>query len=826
MASFQEEDETIIIVDSEDATYIEVIEEASPSIIVDGIQGPQGVQGSTGPSGSPGPTGSIGATGATGSQGATGSGSTGATGPQGATGISGPVGATGAGVTGATGPQGVTGVTGGIGATGSIGETGPQGQTGPQGATGPKGELAGLSWTYQINTSTSGDRDPGNDNLGFVTLPYYNATQIVVDDNPYGINTTLHELFLNVQSAYLTLTSQLDPYIYATWKVTSCVDGTVTNETADGSYVIFNVDASNMGYGSFTDGELVTLSLSIIGSQGATGAAGSTGASGPQGATGSQGSTGPIGPQGSSGASGPAGATGTQGFTGATGATGAQGIQGATGPAGTDALWNFTGAYSGGAAYAVGDVATYNGETWYRINSNGGNVGDTPVEGTFWTMVSAKGLDGATGAIGETGPQGATGPAGTNGNAGATGPVGATGTAGAVGSTGPTGPVGATGSGAVGATGATGAGGALGYWGSFWSTQDQVASLADTEYAITYNNSDLSNNGVSIVDSSKVTFANAGVYSITFSVQFVNTNNQIKDANIWLKKNGTNIDDSDSKWSIIQNHGSVDGHALGTVNFVLSLSSNDYIQLYWQTTSTDVSIQYVPAASPAPAIPSIILTATQVMYTQIGPSGPTGPQGATGVQGFTGPAGSAGTVGATGVAGTAGATGVQGSTGPQGATGPAGVVIVYSQDEGPSILNTATPASLLDSVPTITGTAGDVFKIRGSLRYKNDGSGGSRTFSINMKVGSTTVVSNISFTVGVSTSYRACYFEGTIRVEANSDLNAELVFAYSGAAQGIGYGVATEAIQSGVSLDIIGTVGSTATQEMQLNHIVIEKVPA
>jgi hypothetical protein len=132
----------------------------------------------------------------------------------------------------------------------------------------------------------------------------------------------------------------------------------------------------------------------------------------------------------------------------------------------------------------------------------------------------------------------------------------------------------------------------------------------------------------------------------------------------------------------------------------------------------------------------------------------------------------------------------------------------------------------LDSAPTITGVAGDVFKFRGSIKYKNDGSGGSRTFSLNLKIGSTTVISNISFTVGVSTSYRSCYFEGSIRVEANSDLNAELVFAYSGAAQGIGYGVATEAIQSGVTFDLIGTVGSTATQEIQLNHIVIEKVSA
>jgi hypothetical protein len=70
------------------------------------------------------------------------------------------------------------------------------------------------------------------------------------------------------------------------------------------------------------------------------------------------------------------------------------GVDGTDGTDGVDALWNFTGAYGGGTSYAVGDIATYNGQTWYRIDANGGNVGDTPSEGTFWTLISSKGADG------------------------------------------------------------------------------------------------------------------------------------------------------------------------------------------------------------------------------------------------------------------------------------------------------------------------------------------------------------------------------------------------------------------------------------------------
>lgn len=89
--------------------------------------------------------------------------------------------------------------------------------------------------------------------------------------------------------------------------------------------------------------------------------------------------------------------------------------KGANGTNGVDAVWNFTGAYSGGAAYAVGDIATYNGQTWYRLNSNGGNVGDTPSEGIFWTLIAQKGDTGNTGATGATGATGSAGPIGPKG---------------------------------------------------------------------------------------------------------------------------------------------------------------------------------------------------------------------------------------------------------------------------------------------------------------------------------------------------------------------------------------------------------------------------
>jgi hypothetical protein len=67
--------------------------------------------------------------------------------------------------------------------------------------------------------------------------------------------------------------------------------------------------------------------------------------------------------------------------------------KGADGTNGADALWNYTGEYSGGASFSVGDIVTYEGQLWYRIGANGGNVGDTPSPG-FWNLLAAKGEPG------------------------------------------------------------------------------------------------------------------------------------------------------------------------------------------------------------------------------------------------------------------------------------------------------------------------------------------------------------------------------------------------------------------------------------------------
>jgi hypothetical protein len=88
------------------------------------------------------------------------------------------------------------------------------------------------------------------------------------------------------------------------------------------------------------------------------------------------------------------------------GTPGAPGAPGADGLDGADALWNFTGEYNGGASYAIGDIATYDGQLWYRAHANGGTVGNVPSESFIWNLLAAKGTDGAQGDPGTQGSPG------------------------------------------------------------------------------------------------------------------------------------------------------------------------------------------------------------------------------------------------------------------------------------------------------------------------------------------------------------------------------------------------------------------------------------
>jgi len=147
------------------------------------------------------------------------------------------------------------------------------------------------------------------------------------------------------------------------------------------------------------------------GAQGIQGAQGPTGATGVAGATGAIGPIGPIGPQGQIGATGATGAIGPTGATGPKGAQGTIGPTGATGAAGPQGQGlTYRGIWQPNTNYNAYDVTTYGGQTYFAPAAF---TSGASFASANWSLMAARGVDGAVGATGATGPQGAQGAQGS-----------------------------------------------------------------------------------------------------------------------------------------------------------------------------------------------------------------------------------------------------------------------------------------------------------------------------------------------------------------------------------------------------------------------------
>ena len=151
-------------------------------------------------------------------------------------------------------------------------------------------------------------------------------------------------------------------------------------------------------------------------------------------------------------------------------------------------------------------------------------------------------------------------------------------------------------------------------YGAFQDTTDQTAANTTTAYAVTFNTTDYSN-GVYLYNSSRLNVRNYGVYNIQFSIQLKNTTNDAQDVDIWFRKNGTNIDGSNSRFSLPARRSSGDpSHLIAALNYFLEMTAGDYVEIMWRVTDVGVSIeQYPTSTSPTrPSVPSAIVTLNYV----------------------------------------------------------------------------------------------------------------------------------------------------------------------------------------------------------------------
>lgn len=169
--------------------------------------------------------------------------------------------------------------------------------------------------------------------------------------------------------------------------------------------------------------------------------------------------------------------------------------------------------------------------------------------------------------------------------------------------------------------GPQGPGGDLGAYGSFIDlTDQQLASITAAQVVAIGGTVD--SRDVSIVSGNRITFATAGTFAISFSLQFHNhENNAVHTADVWFKKNGNDISNSNSVFDIPGAHGGIDGALIASTTIIETVAAGDYLQLYWSGSSTGLSLEHKAAGtSPTrPVTPSVIISVQQVMFSATAP---------------------------------------------------------------------------------------------------------------------------------------------------------------------------------------------------------------
>lgn len=146
------------------------------------------------------------------------------------------------------------------------------------------------------------------------------------------------------------------------------------------------------------------------------------------------------------------------------------------------------------------------------------------------------------------------------------------------------------------------------YYGVFTKTTDQTPAAINTEYLLTFDNTQISNGVIIGGTTSQIIVPESGLYQFDATVQLTSGSSSSKNIWVWWKKNGTAIANSARLVTSDVNN----GYIPIALNETVSLATNEYVELAFAADSTNVTVDSVAATAFAPAAPAVVLSVTQV----------------------------------------------------------------------------------------------------------------------------------------------------------------------------------------------------------------------
>lgn len=151
-------------------------------------------------------------------------------------------------------------------------------------------------------------------------------------------------------------------------------------------------------------------------------------------------------------------------------------------------------------------------------------------------------------------------------------------------------------------------------YGAFSSLSTQSVAAAATPTRVSFDATDFSS-GVSYTAGNGIHVAQTGLYNLQFSMQLTNNDTQLQDADVWLRKDGVDVANTASVVTVTGTHGGHVGYQVLAANFYLQLNAGEYVEFWWAASSTQVTLNYLPAITTpfaSPGAPSVIATVSFV----------------------------------------------------------------------------------------------------------------------------------------------------------------------------------------------------------------------
>jgi hypothetical protein len=159
-------------------------------------------------------------------------------------------------------------------------------------------------------------------------------------------------------------------------------------------------------------------------------------------------------------------------------------------------------------------------------------------------------------------------------------------------------------------------------FGEFTNNTDQTAPSTGTSALVEWDTTEKSS-GVYLSDDTRINVRNPGTYCAQYSLQLANIANASEYADIWLRKNGTNLANTGKRYFLPARKSATEpSHVVGAYETLVVCSAGDYIEVAGSVSNTDVTLEHFAADAgvPRPAIPAasiVVKLVSPLAYSNI-----------------------------------------------------------------------------------------------------------------------------------------------------------------------------------------------------------------